>query len=134
MQSGMEDTYVKVAIGYQNPESIHPMIDHVTESTNGVLVYQEQIMKSAQILAGFTFAEADNIRKAIGKKDVEKMHKIGGEFVQRATEGWIEVEMDDGSVVQVQKTSMHMCSDGKRRTIYQAIDEDADIMMLDAAH
>jgi hypothetical protein len=34
------------------------------------------------------------------------MHKIGGEFVQRATEGWIEVEMDDGSVVQVQKTSM----------------------------
>jgi DNA polymerase-3 subunit alpha len=67
MQSGMEDTYVKVAIGYQNPESIHPMIDHVTESTNGVLVYQEQIMKSAQILAGFTFAEADNIRKAIGK-------------------------------------------------------------------
>lgn len=134
MQSGMEDTYVKVAQGMQRPASIHRMIDHVTESTNGVLVYQEQIMKSAQILAGFTFAEADGLRSAIGKKNMEKMAKIGSEFVERATAGWIEIEMEDGSKTTVHKTSKHLCVDGVRRTVEQAMAEDADILILDAAH
>lgn len=133
IQSGMMDTYVSVAKGFQESHSLHPMISDITEATNGVLVYQEQIMRASQILAGFTMSEADNVRKAIGKKDMEKMHKIGDEFVKRAQEGWVDVEMDDGSVVTVHKTAKHMCADGMRRTIVEAMAEEADITMLDAS-
>ncbi|MFQ0206244.1 DNA polymerase III subunit alpha, partial [Klebsiella pneumoniae] len=76
MQSGMMDTYVSVARGYEDAHSLHPSLDELTKETNGVLVYQEQIMKASQILAGFSLSEADMVRKAIGKKDIEKMKKI----------------------------------------------------------
>ncbi|HCB3444819.1 TPA: DNA polymerase III subunit alpha, partial [Klebsiella pneumoniae] len=99
MQSGMMDTYVSVARGYEDAHSLHPSLDELTKETNGVLVYQEQIMKASQILAGFSLSEADMVRKAIGKKDIEKMKKIGADFSDRAQLGWLEVQTDDGQIV-----------------------------------
>jgi len=47
---------------------LHPMMKPILENTQGIMIYQEQIMKIAQRMAGFTLAEADILRKAIGKK------------------------------------------------------------------
>ena len=48
--------------------SIHPMIDHLVKETQGVIVYQEQVMQIAQELSGYTLGEADLLRRAMGKK------------------------------------------------------------------
>jgi hypothetical protein len=58
----------------------------VLEPTYGVITYQEQVMRMAQVLAGFTLAEADVLRKAVGKKDMELIQKEVGKFVERAVE------------------------------------------------
>ncbi|HBT2866436.1 TPA: DNA polymerase III subunit alpha [Klebsiella pneumoniae] len=133
MQSGMMDTYVSVARGYEDAHSLHPSLDELTKETNGVLVYQEQIMKASQILAGFSLSEADMVRKAIGKKDIEKMKKIGADFSDRAQLGWLEVQTDDGQIVTVHRAALHPCSDGKKRTIEQAMEDDADIIEFDTS-
>lgn len=133
MQSGMMDTYVSVARGYEDASSLHPSLDDLTRETNGVLVYQEQIMKASQILAGFSLAEADMVRKAIGKKDIEKMKKIGADFSERAQMGWLEVQTDDGQTVVVHRAALHLCADGKKRTATQAMEEDADIIEFDTS-
>ncbi|WP_431195831.1 hypothetical protein [Klebsiella quasipneumoniae] len=53
------------------------------------------------------------VRKAIGKKDIEKMKKIGADFSDRAQLGWLEVQTDD-AIVTVHRAALHPCSDGKR--------------------
>lgn len=82
MQSGALDTFVSVAKGYSSPDPIHPLLDDLLKETNGVMVYQEQTMKACQILAGFSMAEADKVRKAMGKKDAELMAKMKAYFVE----------------------------------------------------
>jgi DNA polymerase III alpha subunit len=59
----------------------HPCLDEVLGPTYGVLTYQEQAMAIARIVAGFTLQEADELRKAIGKKLPEEMEKVGVKFV-----------------------------------------------------
>ncbi|HWK89850.1 MAG TPA: hypothetical protein VNP72_07635, partial [Longimicrobium sp.] len=61
-----------------------PSRTELLEPTYGVIVYQEQMMRIAQILAGFSLAEADVLRKAVGKKDAELIKKELGGFVERA--------------------------------------------------
>lgn len=82
MQSGALDTFVAVAKGYERAEAIHPLLDELLSETNGVMVYQEQTMKACQIMAGFSMAEADKVRKAMGKKDAELMAKMKASFVE----------------------------------------------------
>jgi DNA polymerase-3 subunit alpha len=70
--------------GKHNPESVTYADDRlrpILESTNGVIVYQEQAMQIAKEIAGFSGAKADNLRKAIGKKDRAAMAKLKPEFV-----------------------------------------------------
>ena len=73
------------------------------EKTHGVMVYQEQIMQLCQDLAGFSLAEADGVRKAIGKKDHTMMEKYADKFVSGAGAGQVEVELEDGRVVKVHR-------------------------------
>ena len=90
-------------------------------------------MRASQILAWFSLAEADMVRKAIGKKDIEKMKKIGADFARRAQLGWIEIEIDDGQVLVVHSEAKHLCADGVKRTAKEAMEEDADIIEFDTA-
>ncbi len=103
IQSGMLDDYVSVAKGFMAPHSIHPRLEEATKETNGVLLYQEQIMKSSRVLAGFSMAEADALRSAIGKKNMDKMKAIGSDFVERAQAGWVTLSLENGSTVEVHK-------------------------------
>lgn len=88
IQSGMLDDYVSVAKGFMAPQSLHPVLDELTAETNGVILYQEQTMNATRLLAGFTMAEADGVRKAIGKKDMEKMKSMGE--VRRSGSSWLD--------------------------------------------
>lgn len=66
----------------QNVKYIHEDLKKITESTNGILIYQEQIMQVAQIMAGFSLARADILRKAMSKKDAKELDALKAEFVQ----------------------------------------------------
>ncbi len=84
LDMGMDLVYIRRKLGHEQVAYPHPDLKDVLEPTYGVIVYQEQVMRIAQILAGFSLAEADVLRKAVGKKDAELIKKELGGFVERA--------------------------------------------------
>src|SRR6185437_11677418 len=64
----------------------HPLLEPIARETYGILIYQEQVMKAAQVLAGFTLGGADLLRRAMGKKKVEEMVKQRAIFVKGCKE------------------------------------------------
>ena len=82
---GAMDQIPTYARGKRNPESISFIDDRlrsITDSTKGVILYQEQAMQIAKSLAGFSGPKADDLRKAIGKKNREAMAKLKPEFFE----------------------------------------------------
>jgi len=63
---------------------IHPDLEPVLKETYGIIVYQEQVMQIAHVMAGFTLAQADLMRRAMGKKKKEEMARMGTAFIQGA--------------------------------------------------
>lgn len=84
--SGMVETFVNRKHGREPIEYPHASLESILEETYGVMVYQEQIMRISNVLAGFTLEEADNLRKAMGKKKPEVMEKFKGKFVKGSVE------------------------------------------------
>jgi DNA polymerase III subunit alpha len=84
LDMGMDQVYIRRKLGTEPVRYSHPELAEVLEPTYGVIVYQEQVMRIAQLLAGFSLAEADVLRKAVGKKDAELIRKELGDFVERA--------------------------------------------------
>ena len=82
--SGMVDMFVRRKHGEEPTLFPHESIEPVLSSTYGVIVYQEQVMRIANILAGFSMNEADSLRKAMGKKKPEVMAKFKDKFVSGA--------------------------------------------------
>ncbi|MPZ40124.1 MAG: DNA polymerase III subunit alpha [Rhizobiales bacterium] len=70
----------------EEPDYIHPKLEPILRETFGVIVYQEQVMQAAQILAGFSLGQADNLRRAMGKKIRAEMVKQRSIFVTGAVE------------------------------------------------
>ncbi len=73
--------------GKKDPSSVtfpHPLLEDVCRETYGVMVYQEQVMEAAKVIAGYTLGGADMLRRAMGKKDPEAMAKERGNFVAGA--------------------------------------------------
>lgn len=79
-------TYNARKHGQEEIASIHPLIDHLVAETQGVIVYQEQVMQIAQELAGYSLGEADLLRRAMGKKIREEMDKQRVRFVDGCKE------------------------------------------------
>ncbi len=77
-------TYCEVKNGQRDPESIHPTIDHILAETQGIIVYQEQVMQIAQVMAGYSLGGADLLRRAMGKKIAEEMAKERPKFIEGA--------------------------------------------------
>lgn len=84
MDSGLLDDYVAVRQGMKSVEYDHPNMVDALKDTLGVIIYQEQVMKVAVDFAGFTNAQADGLRKAMGKKNPEAMAKMEAMFVDGA--------------------------------------------------
>ena len=77
-------TYNARKHGEEEIESIHPTIDHLLKETQGVIVYQEQVMQIAQVLSGYSLGEADLLRRAMGKKIKAEMDQQSERFVDGA--------------------------------------------------
>jgi DNA polymerase-3 subunit alpha len=80
------DTYVDCKFGRKATDMLHPSLEPVLKETYGVIVYQEQVMQIAQILAGYSLGEADLLRRAMGKKKKEEMDQQKARFVSGAVE------------------------------------------------
>ena len=78
--------FIKRRHGEQEVEYPHPLLEPISKETYGVLIYQEQVMQSAQILAGYTLGGADLLRRAMGKKKIEEMAKQREAFVKGCAE------------------------------------------------
>ncbi|MEY4871803.1 MAG: hypothetical protein RLZZ563_1133 [Pseudomonadota bacterium] len=76
--------YCEVKNGQRDLESIHPTIDHILAETQGIIVYQEQVMQIAQVMAGYSLGGADLLRRAMGKKIAEEMAKERPKFIEGA--------------------------------------------------
>ncbi|PIE19367.1 MAG: DNA polymerase III subunit alpha [Proteobacteria bacterium] len=85
MQAGMVDLYVDRKHGRAEVDFMHPKLEETLKETYGVMVYQEQIMRAASVLAGFSLGQADILRRAMGKKKLEAMAKQRAVFVDGCT-------------------------------------------------
>ena len=84
LNSGMVDEFIKRKHGEVEVSYPHASLEECLKSTHGVIVYQEQVMQIAQIVAGYTLGQADMLRRAMGKKDVEIMAAQRADFVTGA--------------------------------------------------
>ena len=89
LQSGMVDNFInrkhgREAISYPDTQYQHEWLQPILEPTYGIILYQEQVMQIAQVLAGYTLGGADMLRRAMGKKKPEEMAKQRAVFEQGA--------------------------------------------------
>ena len=92
LQSGMVDDFILRKHGKAKVEYPHPALEPILRPTYGVILYQEQVMQIAQVLAGYTLGGADPLRRAMGKKKPEEMAKQREIFMQGAVERGVEPE------------------------------------------
>ncbi|MBN2630265.1 MAG: DNA polymerase III subunit alpha [Rhodobacteraceae bacterium] len=76
--------YCEVKNGLRAIESLHPTIDPILKETQGIIVYQEQVMQIAQVMGGYSLGGADLLRRAMGKKIAEEMAKERPKFIEGA--------------------------------------------------
>ena len=86
LDTGMTDVFIRRKRGFEPVDYPVPELAEVLESTYGVITYQEQVMRVANVLAGFSLAEADVLRKAVGKKDAALTKQVLDDFQSRAVE------------------------------------------------
>ncbi len=86
LETGMVEEFIKRKHGKQEIKYLHPKLEPILKDTYGVIVYQEQVMQIAQALAGYTLGDADNLRRAMGKKKKEEMGKEKSSFLKGAIE------------------------------------------------
>ena len=84
LDTGMHLVYITRKRGDEPVRYALPELEAILSSTYGVITYQEQVMRIAQTLAGVSLAEADVLRKAVGKKDAELIRQELGKFVEKA--------------------------------------------------
>jgi DNA polymerase-3 subunit alpha len=84
LQSGMVDDFIARKHGKQRVDYPHPKLEPILKPTYGVILYQEQVMQIAQVLAGYSLGAADLLRRAMGKKNPEKMAEQREVFTQGA--------------------------------------------------
>jgi len=84
LESGMVDDFIECKHGRKESVYLLPRLKPILQETNGVILYQEQVMQIAQVLAGYTLGQADLLRRAMGKKKPEEMAKQRKIFMQGA--------------------------------------------------
>ncbi|MDD9811718.1 MAG: DNA polymerase III subunit alpha [Gammaproteobacteria bacterium] len=95
LQSGMVDDFIERKHGRARMVFPHPDTAPILESTYGIIVYQEQVMQIAQVLAGYTLGSSDILRQAMGKKKPEEMRKQRAIFRDGATARGVQAKVAD---------------------------------------
>jgi len=93
LQSGMVDDFINRKHGRARVEYPHPELEPILKPTYGVILYQEQVMQIAQVLAGYTLGGADLLRRAMGKKKPEEMAKQREIFTEGAVAKGVEYKV-----------------------------------------
>ncbi len=93
LQSGMVEDFINRKHGKAQVEYPHPCLEPILRPTYGIILYQEQVMQIAQILAGFTLGAADLLRRAMGKKKAEEMAKQRAIFTQGAEKNGVSLNL-----------------------------------------
>ncbi|MBM7038170.1 DNA polymerase III subunit alpha [Vibrio ulleungensis] len=98
LQSGMVDNFIdrkhgREAISYPDEKWQHDSLKEILEPTYGIILYQEQVMQIAQVLAGYTLGGADMLRRAMGKKKPEEMAKQRSIFREGAENNGVDGEL-----------------------------------------
>jgi len=91
IRSGMVNEFVERKHKKKEIVYDHPWLEDILKDTYGVIVYQEQVMKIAQVLAGFSPEEADELRSAVAKKVVEKIEKMEEKFMSGAKKNGVSL-------------------------------------------
>lgn len=114
----MIPSYVARANGLEHVVYLTPELKPILEDTYGVLVYQEQTMRIARDLAGYSEGQADGFRKAIGKKDAEKMEKELKKFLHgdsnEGIPGLVKMGMPEETAIQLAELIKRFASYGLR--------------------
>ena len=92
LDSGMVDQYIDCKHGRKKPVYPHKLLENVLKETYGVILYQEQVMQCASVLAGYSLGEADILRRAMGKKKVEVMQEQRAKFLAGAEKNGIDAK------------------------------------------
>lgn len=130
IDAGLVDQFVAIKQNKKAAEYDHPILEGPLSETYGVMTYQEQIMQLCRDLAGFTMVESDHIRKAIGKKDKEKMASYREKFVSgvvETTTNCLAATLDDGRTVYLKADKQYECADGVLRTPNEAFAANVDL-------
>lgn len=90
LDSGMIDIYINRKHGKEKVVYDHSILEEILNDTYGVIVFQEQVLKIANMMSGYTLGQADLLRKAMGKKDPEIMHAEKKRFVDGAVKNKVE--------------------------------------------
>ncbi len=98
LQSGMVDNFIerkhgREEVSYPDSQYQHESLKPLLEPTYGIILYQEQVMQIAQVLAGYTLGGADMLRRAMGKKKPEEMAKQRGTFKEGAINNGVDGEL-----------------------------------------
>jgi DNA polymerase-3 subunit alpha len=101
--SNMVDDFVNGKNGKGRVKYFLPQLKPILRETYGVILYQEQVMKIAQVLAKYTMGEADELRKAVGKKKPEVMAKHKARFIDGATENNVDPKMAETLFLLIEK-------------------------------
>jgi DNA polymerase-3 subunit alpha len=98
LQSGMVDDFInrkhgRAEVSYPHPDYQYPGLEPVLKPTYGIILYQEQVMQIAQVMAGYTLGGADMLRRAMGKKKPEEMAKQRGGFIEGCASNGLSAEL-----------------------------------------
>ena len=107
LDSGMTEEYVRRRVGQASVSYPHPSLAEILEETYGLPIYQDQQMLVAQRLAGFTLAEADLLRKAMGKKDKKIMSGLRERFLQGCVANGLSTEAARQTFEDMEKFSRY---------------------------
>ncbi len=102
LDSGMADIYIRRKLGLEPVRYPHPDLEPILEATYGIIVYQEQVMLIANVLAGFTLGEADVLRKAVGKKIPELIREELGKFKEKARARGVDHQTVEDLATQIE--------------------------------
>ncbi|WP_299232245.1 DNA polymerase III subunit alpha [uncultured Halomonas sp.] len=98
LQSGMVDDFInrkhgRAEISYPHPDYQHELLEPVLAPTYGIILYQEQVMQIAQVMAGYSLGQADMLRRAMGKKKPEEMAKQRAGFMEGCEANGIDADL-----------------------------------------
>ncbi|PIW69362.1 MAG: DNA polymerase III subunit alpha, partial [Ignavibacteriales bacterium CG12_big_fil_rev_8_21_14_0_65_30_8] len=95
--------FIERKFGKTKVEYLHPLLEQILKETYGIIVYQEQVIQIANIIGGMSLADADLLRRAMGKKDLKSMAKLKKQFLTGALENGIKSNIAEKIVDNIEK-------------------------------